>query len=94
MGVVVTVVIFLLVAWLYREFVETRRQQASAPAPRPRPTPPPHQRVSDRELETQLEALRAAMSSGAVTEEEAVDSLVRTAGLAPADARTRLLRRR
>lgn len=93
MGVVVTVFLILLVAWLYREFIDTRRQQAAAPATRSRPAPPPHQRVSDGELEKQVLALRGAMKSGAVTEEEAVASLVRIAGLAPADAQSRLRRR-
>jgi hypothetical protein len=93
MGVVVTVIVVLLLAWLYREYGQARmrRTETYVPAP-PKPAPPRHQRVSDTELADQIAALRGAIQQGVVTEDEAVDSLVRTAGLEPDVARRRLRR--
>lgn len=95
MQVVVALLLIMLAAWMYREYSEARGRKAVETTPvRSTPPPPPHQRVSDRELERQLKSLRGAIADGSVTEDEAVGSLVRTAGLAADDARARLRRRR
>lgn len=93
MGVLLTVVVLLLIAWLYREYGQARLRRTESYVPAPsKPAPPRHQRVSDAELAEQLSALRGAIDQGVVTEDEAVDSLVRTAGLEPDVARRRLRR--
>ncbi|HUG85485.1 MAG TPA: hypothetical protein VMM13_13020 [Euzebya sp.] len=93
MGVVVALLLIMLAAWMYREYTESRRRKAVEATPVRSAPPPPHQRVSDRELDRQLRSLRGAIADGSVTEDEAVGSLVRTAGLAADDARARLRRR-
>jgi hypothetical protein len=92
MGPVTLILILALGVWLFREYAKARSRQAvpaagSAPS---KPPPPPHQRVTDRELDRQVKALRGAMADGTVTEDEAIGSLVRKCGLAPADAKLRL----
>lgn len=88
------ILVVAVVVWLTREFIHAnrRRRFLSTRDSRGRPMLPPHQRVSDEQLQRRAAELRKAVSSGAVTRDEAVGSLIRYAGgaLTPEAARTLL----
>ncbi len=87
--ILVLVALVMAVAWIYHEFASARRRRASNATHdiRGHTILPRHQRVDDATLAKRLLTLRAALDAETLTLDEAVESLVRTCGVEPADAR-------
>lgn len=92
MSFLIVLLLVMVGLWLYGDFQRKREQRDSVtvvPAPN-RPRPPRHQRVSETELKDRAHSLRSAVDAGAVTLEEAIESLSRTCGISKDAARDRL----